>query len=150
MELVPPEILEPIGRELCVTHRVLDVLVPHPRLDGPGIVTNVRQRVVAAVAQHVGGGSGKAIPTLSPRLRRAALLLEMQLLYAASHHPLAARTAPCGGLTDPAGGLGPAMHRPISLWPLGQPCAFAFTAPKRIAPAKSASVLMVFLFMACS
>jgi hypothetical protein len=39
MELVPPEILEPIGRELCVTHRVLDVLVPHPRLDGPGIVT---------------------------------------------------------------------------------------------------------------
>ena len=32
--LVPPEILEPIRREVRVTHRVLDIFVSHPGLDG--------------------------------------------------------------------------------------------------------------------
>jgi hypothetical protein len=49
------------------------------------------------------------------------------------------------GLTLPDGGLGPAMHRPISLWPVGQPCAFAFSALKKTAPLKSASVTMMIL-----
>ena len=51
------------------------------------------------------------------------------------------------GLTEPVGGLGPAMHRPISLWPLGQPWAFAFSALKKTAPLKSASVMMMILMV---
>jgi hypothetical protein len=49
------------------------------------------------------------------------------------------------GLTEPAGGLGPAMHRPISLCPLGQPWAFAFSALKKTAALKSAIAIIVIL-----
>jgi hypothetical protein len=44
---VPPEVLEPRRRQLGVAHRVLDVLVSHPCLDGPGIVAGVRQCIAA-------------------------------------------------------------------------------------------------------
>ena len=47
---VPPKILEPIGRQLRIAYRVLDILVSHPSLDGPGIVAGVRQCIAAAVA----------------------------------------------------------------------------------------------------
>jgi hypothetical protein len=48
-----PEVLEPIGRQLGVAHRVLDVLVTEPRLQRPGIVACIRQGIAAAVPQHV-------------------------------------------------------------------------------------------------
>ena len=45
---------------------MLDVLVSHPSLDGSGVVAGVRQRITAAVAKDVGGGSatslGKNVP----------------------------------------------------------------------------------------
>ena len=50
---IPPEIFEPIGRQLSITDYVLDVLVPHPGLDGPGIVAGVRQGVAAATAEQI-------------------------------------------------------------------------------------------------
>ena len=51
---LPPEVLEPVRRQLGVPHRVLDILVSHPGLDSPRIVTGIRQRVPAPMAQHVG------------------------------------------------------------------------------------------------
>jgi hypothetical protein len=38
---IVPEILEPVGRELRVAHRVLDILVPHVELDGADVVAVV-------------------------------------------------------------------------------------------------------------
>src|SRR5262249_47895965 len=38
----PPEILEAIRRKLGVANRVLDVLVPEPSLQRPGVVAGVR------------------------------------------------------------------------------------------------------------
>ena len=49
----PPEILEPIRRQLRVPHRVLDVLVPEVGLQRPRIVALVGQREAAGVPQHV-------------------------------------------------------------------------------------------------
>ena len=37
----PPEVLKPIRCQLGVAHRVLDVLVPEPGLQRPGIVAGV-------------------------------------------------------------------------------------------------------------
>src|SRR5262249_21649881 len=50
---IPPKILEPIRRELSVADGVLDILVPHPGLDRPGVVTGIRRRIAAAVPQDV-------------------------------------------------------------------------------------------------
>src|SRR5207237_7217240 len=50
---LPPEILEPVGGQLGVAHRVLDVLVPKPRLQRPGVVAGIGERVATAVPQHV-------------------------------------------------------------------------------------------------
>jgi hypothetical protein len=36
-----PEVLEPVRRQLGVAHRVLDVLVPEPNLQRPGVVAGV-------------------------------------------------------------------------------------------------------------
>jgi hypothetical protein len=38
---LPPEVLEPIRRQLGVAHRVLDVLVPKPCLQRPGVVATI-------------------------------------------------------------------------------------------------------------
>src|SRR5262249_25737407 len=43
-----------IRRQLRITYRVLNVLVSHPSLDSSSVVTGVRQRITAAVAEHVG------------------------------------------------------------------------------------------------
>ena len=48
-----PEVLKPIRSQLGVTHRVLDVLVAEPRLQCPGVMAGIGQRVAAAVPQHV-------------------------------------------------------------------------------------------------
>jgi hypothetical protein len=47
-----PEVLEPVRRQLGVTHRVLNVSVPEPSLQRPGVVAGIGQRVAAAVPQH--------------------------------------------------------------------------------------------------
>ena len=52
--LLPPEILEPIGRQFGVAHRVLDGAMPKPVVNGSGVVSGVSQRVTAAMPQHVG------------------------------------------------------------------------------------------------
>jgi hypothetical protein len=48
-----PEIPKPIGRQLRVAHRVLNVAVPEPSLQRPGIVSLVGKLVATAMAQHV-------------------------------------------------------------------------------------------------
>jgi hypothetical protein len=48
-----PEVLEPVRRQLRVAHRVLDIFVAEPRLQCPGVVAGISQRVAAAVPQHV-------------------------------------------------------------------------------------------------
>ena len=53
-ESSPPKPLEPVGGEFGVPHGMLDVLVPEVGLDRAGVVTVVRPRVPAAVAEHVG------------------------------------------------------------------------------------------------
>ena len=61
---IPPEILEPIWRKLCVAHGVLDVLVAEVMLNGPRVVSVVGEFVAACVAEHLGvNGEG------APRLR---------------------------------------------------------------------------------
>jgi hypothetical protein len=49
-----PKILKPHRRQLRVAHRVLDVLVPEVRLQRPGVVSLIGQRIAASVPQHVG------------------------------------------------------------------------------------------------
>src|SRR6516225_6024629 len=48
-----PEVLEPVRGQLGVAHRVLDVFVAEPRLQRPGVVAGIGERVAAAVPQHV-------------------------------------------------------------------------------------------------
>ena len=48
-----PEVLEPVGGELGVAGGVLDVAVPEPFLDRPGVVPAMGEREAAAMAQHV-------------------------------------------------------------------------------------------------
>ena len=50
---IPPEILEPIRRQLGIAHRVLDVLVSHPRLNSAGIMAGFRERIATPVPKHV-------------------------------------------------------------------------------------------------
>ena len=42
-----PEVLEPIRRQLGVTHGVLDVFVAEPRLQRPRVVAGIGQGVAA-------------------------------------------------------------------------------------------------------
>src|SRR5262249_2357268 len=49
-----PEIPEPIGRQLGIADRVLDVLVPEVVLQGSSVVAVIGQLEAAGVAQHVG------------------------------------------------------------------------------------------------
>ena len=49
-----PKRREPLGRQLGVPDRMLDVGMAQPRLDGPRVVASVGERISAAVAQHVG------------------------------------------------------------------------------------------------
>ena len=48
-----PKPLEPIGRQLGVEHRVLDIAVPEIMLDGTGIVTLIGELEPTRMAQHV-------------------------------------------------------------------------------------------------
>src|SRR5437764_13944478 len=50
---LPPEVLEPVRRQLGIAHRVLDVLVAEPRLQRAGVVAGIGQGVAAAVPQHM-------------------------------------------------------------------------------------------------
>jgi hypothetical protein len=52
--MLPPEILEPVRRQLSITHRVLNVLVPEIRLQGAGVMAGIGEGETAGVAQHVG------------------------------------------------------------------------------------------------
>ena len=49
----PPEILEPIGRKLRVSHRMLNILVPEICLQRPGIVALVGEGEPAGMSEHV-------------------------------------------------------------------------------------------------
>jgi hypothetical protein len=49
----PPQILEPVRRQLGIAHRVLDVAMPKIRLRGAGIVAGISKGEAAGVAQHV-------------------------------------------------------------------------------------------------
>jgi hypothetical protein len=51
--LAPPEVLEPHRRQFCVPHGVLNVSVTKVRLQRPGIVPLVGQRVTTGVPEHV-------------------------------------------------------------------------------------------------
>ena len=50
----PPEILEPCRRQLGISNRMLDILVPEVGLQSPRIVALVGQREPAGMPQHVG------------------------------------------------------------------------------------------------
>lgn len=50
---VSPEVAEARGRQLGVTHSVLDVAVPEIGLQGARVVPLVGQRVATGVPQHV-------------------------------------------------------------------------------------------------
>jgi hypothetical protein len=52
-KLLLPKPLEPIGRQVGVEHRVLDVAVPQIMLDGAGILTVVGELKPAGMAQKV-------------------------------------------------------------------------------------------------
>jgi hypothetical protein len=49
-----PKVPEPIWRQFGIARRVLNITVPEPRLQRPGIVPFVGKLVATAVAQHVG------------------------------------------------------------------------------------------------
>jgi hypothetical protein len=51
---IPPEVLEPIRRQLGVAHRVLDVLVAKVCLQRPGVVAGICEGEAAGVPKHVG------------------------------------------------------------------------------------------------
>jgi hypothetical protein len=53
---VLPETLETIGRQRCVSRRVLDIAVPQIGLQRAGIVTVIGELIAAGVPQHVGMG----------------------------------------------------------------------------------------------
>jgi len=53
MLLRTPEISETIRRQLRIANRVLDIPVPEPRLQRSRIVAGIRQRIAAAMSQHV-------------------------------------------------------------------------------------------------
>jgi hypothetical protein len=47
--LVPPKVLEPVGRHFGVPDRVLDVLVAEPSLERPSVVAGIGQCVAAGM-----------------------------------------------------------------------------------------------------
>lgn len=51
--LSPPEVLEPLGGELGVSRRVLNVAVPKPLLDRARVVSVMGELEAAGVAEHV-------------------------------------------------------------------------------------------------
>jgi len=51
--LIPPKVLEPVGRHVGVPDGVLNVLVPEVVLQGPGVMAIVRELEPAGVAKHV-------------------------------------------------------------------------------------------------
>ena len=51
--LISPKVFKTRWRQLGISHRVLDILVPEVGLQGAGIVPPVRQCVPTGVAQHV-------------------------------------------------------------------------------------------------
>jgi hypothetical protein len=51
--LIPPKILEPVGRHVGVSDRVLNVLVPEVMLQGPRVVAVVGQLEPTGMAKHV-------------------------------------------------------------------------------------------------
>ena len=53
-ELVPPKVLESVGRHFGVPDRVLNVLVPEVVLEGPRVVAIIGQLEPAGMAKHVG------------------------------------------------------------------------------------------------
>src|SRR5262245_51149212 len=52
-ELVPPKVLEPVGRHFGVPDRVLDVLVAEVVLQGPRVVSVIRELEPTGMAKHV-------------------------------------------------------------------------------------------------
>jgi hypothetical protein len=48
-----PKVLEAIGRQLGVTHRVLNVLMPEISLQRTGVMAGIGKRVAAAMVKHV-------------------------------------------------------------------------------------------------
>ena len=53
MVLVPPKVLEPVGRHVGVPDRVLNVLVPEIVLQGARVVAIVGELEPTGVAKHV-------------------------------------------------------------------------------------------------
>jgi len=51
--ILPPEVAEAGRRKFGIANRVLDVLVPEPRLQRPRVMTGIGQREAAAVPQPV-------------------------------------------------------------------------------------------------
>src|SRR5262245_8890170 len=51
--LVPPKILEAVGRHFGISDRVLDVLVPEVVLQGARVVAVISQLEAAGMAKHV-------------------------------------------------------------------------------------------------
>jgi hypothetical protein len=51
---LPPEVLEPVRRQLGVAYGVLNVAVPKVVLQRPRVVTSIGEGKAAGVAQHVG------------------------------------------------------------------------------------------------
>jgi hypothetical protein len=51
--LIPPKVLEAVGRQFGVPDRVLDVLVPEVVLQGPRVVAIIGQLEPAGMAKHV-------------------------------------------------------------------------------------------------
>src|SRR6516164_5660854 len=51
--LIPPKVLEAVGRHFGVPDRVLDVLVPEVMLQGPRVVAIVRELEPTGMAKHV-------------------------------------------------------------------------------------------------
>jgi hypothetical protein len=51
--LVLPKSLKPVGRQLCVAHRVRNVSMAEVRLDAPGVLAPVGEVVAGGVPQHV-------------------------------------------------------------------------------------------------
>jgi hypothetical protein len=53
LALLVPAIFEPVGSQLGVPHRVLNVAVPEIGFKRAGVVPRVRQRISAGVPQHM-------------------------------------------------------------------------------------------------
>ena len=70
-ERLAPEVLKPRRRQLGIAHRMLDGAVTEPVLNGTGIVTFVRQRVAATVAQHMSMNGEREASALANALDQA-------------------------------------------------------------------------------